>query len=272
MGGNPGGSMSVWRFLAESARGTSHVRAGTPCQDSNRVTTYRVEDAEYLVVACSDGAGTAARSDVGSELACGLAIELVCRTLDSGCALHEVGRDIAIGWVRSIRERLTEEAAAHSLDVRDYACTLLLAVIGSSRSLFFQVGDGAIVTVDSPDGLRAAKHVFWPQNGEYANLTYFVTDPAAEPIAMFENRDTAAFGIAVFTDGIQTLALDYRSKSAHGPFFETFFEQLRGSADPSDLCVPFLQFLDSPAVNARTDDDKTLIIAVRGNAVGNEHL
>jgi hypothetical protein len=44
------------------------------------------------------------------------------------------------------------------------------------------------------------------------------------------------------------------------------FKALRSTDDYGALAGPLRAFLDSPQVNARTDDDKTLILATR---VGN---
>jgi hypothetical protein len=69
--------------------------------------------------------------------------------------------------------------------------------------------------------------------------------------------------LALFTDGLQMLALHFASRSAHRPFFEPLFTTLREAANPEALGGPLREFLDSPAVNERTEDDKTLVLAIR---------
>jgi hypothetical protein len=61
------------------------------------------------------------------------------------------------------------------------------------------------------------------------------------------------------------LALNFATKTAHQPFFLPMFQSIRGTQDANDLQIPLRQFLDSEAVNARTDDDKTLVLAIRKN-------
>jgi hypothetical protein len=253
----------VWRHLADSVIGTSHERSGTPCQDSHRVTNYRVENDYYLIVVCSDGAGTAAYADVGAIAACEVAVDQVSAFLDTNKSLQAADRSIAMIWLKAVRDRLIAEAETRSVEVRQLACTLLLAVVGADQSLFAQIGDGAIVTLDSATEYAKVQPVFWPQNGEYANTTYFVTDARFDELALFEHRPSSSDGVAVFTDGIQILAIDYASKSAHGPFFEPFLRQLRETSEPWSLDIPFRQFLNSKSVNERIDDDKTLVIAVK---------
>ncbi len=71
--------------------------------------------------------------------------------------------------------------------------------------------------------------------------------------------------IALFSDGLQMAALHYPSRTAHSPFFRSFLEPLR--AEPfgrsERLSSALARFLGTPEVNARTDDDKSLIIATR---------
>ena len=49
----------------------------------------------------------------------------------------------------------------------------------------------------------------------------------------------------------------------HLAFFRPLFRDLRGSTDPESLRDSFRSFLDSSRVNERTDDDKTLMLAMR---------
>jgi hypothetical protein len=216
-----------------------------------------------LIIACSDGAGTASHADVGAKVACEVAIDQISCFLEINKSLMPADRNVAMGWLNAVRDRLYLEADILGVEVRQLACTLLLAILGTDRSLFAQIGDGAIVTLDSATEYGKVQPIFWPQNGEYANTTYFVTDAKLNELAMFDHRESSPDGVAAFTDGVQILALDYVSKCAHGPFFEPFFRQLRETLDPADLDVPFRQFLNSNPVNERTDDDKTFVIAVR---------
>jgi hypothetical protein len=49
----------------------------------------------------------------------------------------------------------------------------------------------------------------------------------------------------------------------HRPFFEPLFARLRGTVSGDELNEPLRQFLASPRVAQRSDDDKTLILATR---------
>jgi hypothetical protein len=252
----------MWRHLNGSVAGTSHDRSSLPCQDHCFTSEYSANGRPYLLLTCSDGAGSASHSQLGSKLACETVVNEVIATLETVSGLSDVDRPVAQRWYSRVRERLIQESLALSVSARELSCTLLVAVIGDEGAVYAQLGDGALVTRvgNADDVLRP---VFWPQNGEYANTTYFTTDSRAEELMLFESTNVSPSAVAAFTDGIQSLALNYTTKVAHPPFFKPFFAGLEAAESPSDLQIPFMQFLASDQVNSRTDDDKTLIVAVR---------
>ena len=71
--------------------------------------------------------------------------------------------------------------------------------------------------------------------------------------------------LALFSDGIERLVLDFSSHQAFSPFFDRMFESLKFSAIGRNrvLSRDLRRFLDGPSVGERTDDDKTLILAKR---------
>jgi hypothetical protein len=124
-----------------------------------------------------------------------------------------------------------------------------------------QIGDGGIV-LDFGEGYELAIE---PMVGEYANMTHFVTDEDAVRILSTSLYQNVALRVAAFTDGVQRLALNLAESSPHAPFFDPFFRVLENTqADMEDaLGAALRRFLQSDAVNERTDDDKTLIFALR---------
>ena len=59
------------------------------------------------------------------------------------------------------------------------------------------------------------------------------------------------------------LALDYAATRAHGPFFSPLFRTIRDGPGEETLRASLRDYLNSGRVNARTDDDKTLLLATR---------
>jgi hypothetical protein len=250
-----------WRFASASVAGTSHIAKSIPCQDYHAVRVFRdTEDEPTLVIAVSDGAGSASRSSVGSSITCQTVLEQLEIYFEEGGAADNIDRRHAGYWLDAIREAIASDAAEQECSLRDYACTLLLAVIGVRKAFYLQIGDGAIVASDSAGEWS---WVFWPSRGEFANTTYFVTDEdAAQNVKIDTGKPVAE--LAVFTDGIEPLVLHYASKSVHSPFFEAMFPAVRNSpAIGFDewLAAQLKTYLSSPIINNRTGDDKTLVLA-----------
>ncbi len=248
-----------------SSIGTSHLVSAQPCQDNHGGTVLRdARGRQVVALVAADGAGSAAVADVGASLACHAFITLVSEYLASGGEAEQIGRPLAERWVAGIVFRLIHHAQARGLAAQDYACTLLAAVVTDTTAAFFQIGDGAIVV---PGSTHAAwEYIFWPQHGEFANTTNFITSDNPMEALEFASREGAIDEIAIFTDGIENLVLRKAEKTVHGPFFDSMFRSVRRStvAGVDDgLGRQLEQYLSSEAINSRTHDDKTLILASR---------
>jgi hypothetical protein len=252
-----------WRAAVASVAGTSHIRAAVGCQDSAVVKVLRdCNGREVLVAVVSDGAGSASRAEVGSLLACSTVAEAVERFLVEG---GEVG-DLSVGgvhsWLAMVQEAIRDRADAEGASPRDYACTLIAAVVAEDACAIFQVGDGAAVVPDAEGWCW----VHWPQHGEYSNMTFFVTDEGARDNLAFDLCMVPVNEIALFTDGIENLVLQKATKNVFAPFFDGMMPAVRALKHPgvdAALSVSLAEYLDSHAVCARTDDDKTLLLATR---------
>ncbi|HZT83717.1 MAG TPA: PP2C family serine/threonine-protein phosphatase [Gemmataceae bacterium] len=252
----------MWKLLYQSVPGTSHARSGQPCQDHCQARAKNTAEGPVAVLLCSDGAGSAAHSDFASRTACRSLMRYVTDDLSAGLSVRDITRDRVTDWHLRLRKELEEHAAKCKTELSHLACTLLAAVVSPAAAAFSQVGDGAIVVRDG----AAYRPVFWPQSGEFINTTCFVTDNQLADRLMFDRWPAGVEEVALFTDGLQMLALNFAQKKAHGPFFEPLFRKLRHAASPDALNPSLKQFLDSPQVNSRCDDDKTLILATRSPA------
>jgi hypothetical protein len=123
------------------------------------------------------------------------------------------------------------------------------------------VGDGSTVGRDQSSG--EWRVLSWPDQGEYASVTFFLTDDPSARLRIYR-PDCTIDALVAFTDGIERLALDFAARSAFQPFFKNMIpavEHSRTSGQDQVLSEQLRAFLDSSAVNARTDDDKTLVLA-----------
>ena len=99
--------------------------------------------------------------------------------------------------------------------------------------------------------------------GEYANTTYFVTDPDSATRLEYASIDETLSGVAMFSDGLEHLVLDYSNQTVLSDFFEEMSRPLTSRERSRDFNDDLGAFLRSPGLDLRTDDDKTLILAMR---------
>lgn len=252
-----------WRFAAASALGASHERQGLPCQDAHQCSVGETAGGEPVLIAVvCDGAGSAARADAGAQLACRLAHDELAALLATGSGVRGVTRAWVEDWLIRFHGEIAERADAEECQPRDFACTLLAAVVGPDCAVFFQIGDGAIVVGEGEEDYR---WIFWPASGEYENVTFFASEPGASDHLRFELAERRFDEVALLSDGLQRLALHYQTRTAHAGFFKPMLEALRAASDDAvgALSGQLEAYLSSPAVNERTDDDKTLVLASR---------
>lgn len=249
----------TWRVVAGSAAGTSHIATGLDCQDScwAQVDTPAGKTA-VLSIFVADGAGSAKHGGEGAELAINAAAEFMQKKV----AMPEfgLGDDFAVDCVMAIRAVLFSAAEKAKVRAREFACTFLGIVSTNLGTLIMQIGDGGIV-VDVGNGLEVP---IAPMSGEYANMTHFITDEDAVDRLESHAFSKPVLKAAAFSDGVQRLALQMDTNTAHEPFFAPFFKVLStATAEQEDqLQDALMRFLNSEAVNERTDDDKTLALAV----------
>lgn len=259
--------MTEWKYISASVVGTSHSRTSAPCQDSSGCRVFTDgEGSQVLVLVASDGAGSASRSEEGSDLACSLFLqEMKALFGEEGEGdVRQISREFMEGWLTSFRREIELRAEHEGLTARDFACTFLAAIVGDDCAAFVQIGDGVII-VPSPEEPEEYCYVFWPEQGEYANQTYFATEDGAAGKLQYDLVPRRVDEVAVLTDGLQNLALHYQSQSAHTPFFQPIFAWLRPAPDgySEKFTASLAGYLSSPKVNECTDDDKTLVLATR---------
>jgi hypothetical protein len=287
--------ISPWRVVGAAVRGLSHERTDLPCQDA---AEWRVLGDGTLLIAVADGAGSARFSDAGARLAVAAVLRRLVELLegpgqpedaqlparfrvneietdpqdvdppapedaDPGAIWNVVMRD-AFETARAEVLQMAEEAGesgykSDDKSGREYATTLSCVVADAERLVVAQIGDGAVVA-DHGEGLFAATRL---QRGEYANETHFLTEADALDQVVVDVFEQPAQLLAVMSDGLIRLALRMPSQEPHAPFFEPLFRFTRQVAGDDNAAGPLAAFLKSERVNARTDDDKSLVLAVR---------
>src|SRR6266481_3089577 len=105
----------MWNVVRASVRGSSHRRSGTPCQDA---VDLRIRG-ETLLVAISDGAGSASHSEQGAKGAVASTLTFIEKILSDR---EEFTPETGVAILDCARARLFELAEQLNVRVRDLAC------------------------------------------------------------------------------------------------------------------------------------------------------
>jgi hypothetical protein len=253
----PAFANSGWRVVGAAAPGTSHTRLGLPCQDA---LAYQAGDHGLLVV-LSDGAGTAERSQSGAQTAVQAALVSLTVSLEASLPADPAAWQEALcAAFVDARSALQSLADFEQQPLRAYAATLILAAVTAGQLAVAQLGDGAVVAGESPGELFL---VNLPQRGEYANETYFLTQEDALEHVQISVHEKAVNALAVMSDGLTRLAMRLPAQEPHLPFFQPLFAFAANADEEQKAARHLLDFLTSERVCSRTDDDKSLVLAVR---------
>lgn len=247
-----------WRWAAASRIGTSHLKAGTRKQDAYVV---RVPRPEALCVVVADGAGSSSHGGEGASLVCRMLSAAICGRIAKHTGLPS--EDEIHEWLDAIRDRLALVAEKRGLTKRQFASTLVALVVFGDELLTLQIGDSALVARKAGQW----EAICWPENGEFAATTYFVTDDPEPRLRITRKtaRDYDAF--AAFSDGIDSIALHHANQEPHARFFDPMIKPIDQASERgrlAGLSDALGRYLDGPAICDRTDDDKTLVLVSRG--------
>ena len=249
----------AWVVTAASVRGPDHAREGRPRQDA---CAWSAEGGR-LVAAVADGAGSASLSREGARVCSAAVVDAL-----SGLTAPPFGEDDeedeavrgavegAIADARAALEcRLDESGAGASL--RDYAATVVGVWAEGDRGWLFHIGDGAAAAARALD--PADSVVSPPENGRFAEQTYFFTDRAWRRrlrITPFSGRDL----VVLATDGAGSFSFAPRWRGLEAEFVGPLARHLDGRP-PAAARRTLARVLRAPGARAISGDDKTLVLA-----------
>src|SRR4051812_2776003 len=239
-----------WKAIGKTIQGTSHLQSNKLCEDALAFAVVTSPLNEEILICCvADGAGSAKYAAEASSLVTSKTVDFLSKQIFISNELTEA--DI-ISIAEQLYDELNELALKRNEPLNEFSCTFLGCVLFDTKSLFFQIGDGAIIRDDGNNNFVA---VWWPQNGEYSNTTSFLVDDdhfSQLKIAVVEDNVQE---VALFTDGLQLLALNNESLSVHQPFFNGMFKWLRMAIKEEDVTIlhrKLGEYLDSDTINSRT--------------------
>jgi serine/threonine protein phosphatase PrpC len=261
-----------WRYAHASVTGAAHVNQNTVCQDRLLCRVIETDRGEILIAAVADGAGSTSSGQVGAEIACEDFFEQTSKFLRSANgSIESLNQEFGRLWITYLQGKIATLALEEKKPVREFAATLIGAVVAENGAAFYQIGDGAVIySVSGNPG----SYCFGvePAESEYVNMTNFITDTTAAERLRFMFVEESIEDLVLFSDGIFAVAVDYQTTKPHEPFLMPMIAPLRIGKEIGGLNEKLEKFLASPKINEKTDDDKTIILASRAAIKTSENL
>jgi hypothetical protein len=142
----------------------------------------------------------------------------------------------------------------------DFNATLVGCAAWPDGGLFFHIGDGTAVALDS--GSLDVLGMSPPENGEFAEQTFFYTADAWRDHLRFTPMPAGADLVALMSDGTMTFAIASNRREVDRRFFVPVTKYLlRDDVSTESGAAALHSTLASPGACRVTHDDKTLLWA-----------
>ncbi|MGA2780024.1 MAG: PP2C family serine/threonine-protein phosphatase [Steroidobacteraceae bacterium] len=251
----------MWRVFSASTTGKRNLDEGAGGQDAS----HWIVTGDRIVAVVCDGAGSVREGRAGSDFMTRALAEELERSLqqhalaaviavDPGSGLESTIR----GAVETVRARLADLADARGLALHEFSCTLVGCVASPAGGCFFHIGDGfAIQQTPAGDSVLSQ-----PENGEYADETYFVTDENWQTHLRLTTLPACERGavIGLMSDGTAPFAVNRARTGFFRPFIDPIAAFLRADSAPNGN-EALRNLLESPRACEISADDKTLLLA-----------
>ena len=261
----------TWNLGGVSVVGFSHEENDIPCQDAH---AFRITHNNEVIAAVADGAGSAKLSHKGAQAfttaivdrLSSISDEKFLDLRDENLARSEIIKIINAIKVELLDTHASVDAASgekgyqEPLTLRDFHSTLIIAICNADGGAFYHVGDGAGAAFSFID--PEAAEVSRPENGEYANETYFVTEENWEDHLRVTSFSGNADTILLMSDGVSGMAM---TKGCEGPSINFVIPLLTflKKNEPATNEIAVTNTLSKDTVRSITGDDKTLLWIIR---------
>ena len=273
-----------WAVAYASVIGNGHVLHNLPCQDS--CAHQRVNDI-WGVAVVADGAGSAAKSDIGSDfVARNMAhcLEEIIKQKEwnslERLPTETEWRAEGLKALQIVRQRLEQFANAKEHKIPDLACTVLAVLYSPFCILTAHIGDGRAAYSLESENWEA---LIEPFRGSEVNETVFITSNiwTTEGVDLYVRTGIVKGNIRAFallSDGCENGSFevnvwDEENQKYHDPNlpYKKFFEpnlkgmlQLKKENKPQEeINKIWAGFLTNGSKQFKHEtDDKTMILAV----------
>ena len=238
-----------WRVFSASSIGKGHIDGGLPCQDA---CGSAFGDGPLVAVVC-DGAGSASKSDLGAKEC----VNSICKTLsglNASSSLNIRPSDIEQA-IADAREQMESRAKNLELPTRELACTVVGAILLQDGGWIFHIGDGMAVVELAND----ATILSLPENGEYANETYFITGDDWRTHLRIKSFSGMTRCLSLMSDGAMPFAVNREKTGMFGPFIEPIRSYM-ANVNEVDGSQALQATLSDERTWSITNDDKSMLL------------
>lgn len=283
----PTAQQGEWILVGASVKGNGHIESGMPCQDNHK---YEFLEKGWGIAIVSDGAGSAAHSEIGSKVVVERGIIHFKNLIQKEGWIDKNVLPSDVEWLqksynvlKSIRDEVAMVAQKNNVELKSLSATCLVVIFSPIGLLSVHIGDGRIGCKTKSEGWKA---IMTPHKGEEANQTIFlvsdfwnipnyVQSGVLVPESVVVREPVESF--ALMTDGCENTAwccttLDATSGKYYdrNKPFEGFFNPLEETlinfhiehVAEEERHEKWSKFIESGAKGfVKEQDDKTMIYA-----------
>jgi len=177
--------------------GRSHKLSNTECQDAVKTRNLR----SIACIALADGAGSKQSSKIGANSTVQIATHIFIEKFDEfHTGILQRDSRLAKTIIDHCLLPLKEKAVGEKCSLSNYASTFLFFACDNNRYIAGHIGDGAIIArFGNECNLLTLSE---PENGEYANTTFFLTDTDAPlHLRLYAGDYEDTLGVCLMSDG-----------------------------------------------------------------------
>jgi hypothetical protein len=278
----------AWVVVGASVKGNGHIQTGMPCQDNH---VFESISNGWGIAIVSDGAGSAARSDMGSKILVSRGLAHFKNLIEKEGWIEKKILPSDMEWwqkaysvLKDVRNDIIFFAQKNNIDLKDLSATCIFVIYSPYGLLTAHVGDGRM-------GYKTMsnewKSMMTPHKGNEANQTVFLVSDFWDipnytlsgvlvPETMVIRESVKAF--VLMSDGCENtawLCTTLNSESGiyydrnipfdrfFNPLEETLISFVHENVHQNERQEKWYRFLEKGTDGfVKEQDDKTMIFAV----------
>lgn len=229
-----------WIVIGASVQGNGHISQNIPCQDA---CAYKYLGNGWGIAVTSDGAGSAANSQIGSKIASERAIFHYENLINSKNWMLNSSLPESDEWMRfsykatkAVHDDLMLYAKKKDFEFKSLSATLIVVIHTPLGLLVNHVGDGRAGYMDENEKWHA---IITPHKGEEINQTLFLTSDFWD-IPFFEISGTPVPETRIITSPVKAITLMSDGCENTAWLYNQYNGETEKYYDPNIPYAPFL--------------------------------